>query len=63
MLPIHKIVCPTDFSDPSYEGLKVAKEFAEQFSAVLILEKSKYHTVATSKQFAVNPGEKNRCAS
>ncbi|MGD2099295.1 MAG: universal stress protein [Desulfobacterales bacterium] len=37
MLPIHKIVCPTDFSDPSYEGLKVAKEFAEHFSAELIL--------------------------
>lgn len=37
MLPIHKIVCPTDFSDPSYEGLKVAKEFAEHFSAELIV--------------------------
>ena len=37
LLPIHKIVCPTDFSDPSYEGLKVAGEFAEHFSAELIL--------------------------
>jgi nucleotide-binding universal stress UspA family protein len=37
MLPIKKIVCPTDFSDPSYEGLKVAGEFAEHFSAELIL--------------------------
>jgi len=37
MLPIKKIVCPTDFSDPSYEGLKVAREFAEHFSAELIL--------------------------
>jgi nucleotide-binding universal stress UspA family protein len=37
MLPIKKIVCPTDFSDPSYEGLKVAREFAGHFSAELIL--------------------------
>ena len=37
MLPIKKIVCPTDFSDPSYEGLKVARELAEHFSAELIL--------------------------
>ncbi|MGD2188182.1 MAG: universal stress protein [Desulfobacterales bacterium] len=37
MLPIKKIVCPTDFSDPSYEGLSVAQEFAAHFSAELIL--------------------------
>jgi nucleotide-binding universal stress UspA family protein len=37
MLPIKKIVCPTDFSDPADEGLKVAREFAEHFSAELIL--------------------------
>lgn len=37
MLPVKKVVCPTDFSDPSYEGLKVAGEFAEHFSAELIL--------------------------
>ena len=37
MLPIKKIVCPTDFSEQSYEGLKVAREFAEHFSAKLIL--------------------------
>ncbi|MGD2038868.1 MAG: universal stress protein [Desulfobacterales bacterium] len=37
MLPIKKIVCPTDFSDPSYEGLRVAREFAAHFSAELIL--------------------------
>jgi nucleotide-binding universal stress UspA family protein len=37
MLPIKKIVCPTDFSEPSYQGLKVAREFAEHFSAKLIL--------------------------
>jgi nucleotide-binding universal stress UspA family protein len=37
MLPIKKILCPTDFSEPSYEGLKGAHELAEQFSAELIL--------------------------
>ncbi len=37
MLPIKKIVCPTDFSDPAYEGLKLAREFAEHFSAELLL--------------------------
>ena len=37
MLPIKKIVCPTDFSDPAYEGLKAATEMAEHFQAELIL--------------------------
>jgi nucleotide-binding universal stress UspA family protein len=37
MLPINKIVCPTDFSDPSYEGLKAAIELAEHFQADLIV--------------------------
>lgn len=37
MFPVKKILCPTDFSEPSYEGLKVANELAEQFSAELIL--------------------------
>jgi nucleotide-binding universal stress UspA family protein len=37
MLPITKIICPTDFSDPSYEGLKAANELTEHFSAELIL--------------------------
>jgi len=37
MLPINKIVCPTDFSEPSYEGLKVAGELAEHFQAELLL--------------------------
>jgi nucleotide-binding universal stress UspA family protein len=37
MLPIHKIVCPTDFSDPAYEGLKAAIELADHFQAELIL--------------------------
>lgn len=35
MLPIEKIVCPTDFSDPAHEALAVACELAAHFSAEL----------------------------
>jgi len=35
MLPIKNILCPTDFSDPSYEALKVADELAAHFGAKL----------------------------
>ncbi len=35
MLPIKNILCPTDFSDPSYEALKVADELAAHFGATL----------------------------
>ncbi|HVP36691.1 MAG TPA: universal stress protein [Terriglobales bacterium] len=37
MLPFKKILCPTDFSQPSYEALKEANELAEHFSAELLL--------------------------
>jgi len=37
MFDVDKIICPTDFSDPSYEGLKKAIEIAEHFTAELIL--------------------------
>jgi len=37
MLPVKKILCPTDFSEPSYEALKVANELALNFSAELLL--------------------------
>ena len=37
MLPLKKIVWPTDFSDPSYAGLKIATELAIQFSAQMLL--------------------------
>jgi universal stress protein A len=37
MLPIKKICCPTDFSEPSYEALKVACEMATHFKAELFL--------------------------
>ena len=35
MLPIKNILCPTDFSDPSYEALKTADELAVHFGAAL----------------------------
>lgn len=33
MLPIKKILAPTDFSEPSFEGLKAADELTRHFSA------------------------------
>ncbi|MFZ7110991.1 MAG: universal stress protein [Desulfatiglandales bacterium] len=37
MLPIKKILCPTDFSEPSYKGVDTANELAAHHSAELIL--------------------------
>lgn len=37
MLTINKILCPTDFSEPSYKALNIANEIAKQYSAELIL--------------------------
>ncbi|MCK9275425.1 MAG: universal stress protein [Syntrophales bacterium] len=37
MLPIRKILCPTDFSEPSYTGMERANELARHFSAELIM--------------------------
>ncbi|MGB2984193.1 MAG: universal stress protein [Candidatus Bipolaricaulia bacterium] len=37
MLPFKRILCPTDFSEPSHAGIKAAVEMAERFSAELIL--------------------------
>jgi universal stress protein A len=37
MLPITKIFCPTDFSEPSYKALKEANDLAKHFNAELIL--------------------------
>jgi nucleotide-binding universal stress UspA family protein len=37
MLPIKRILCPTDFSDPSYEAIKAASELASHFGAEMIL--------------------------
>lgn len=35
--PISKILCPTDFSDPSLEAVKAAVELAKHFDAHLLL--------------------------
>ncbi|MGQ9646882.1 MAG: universal stress protein [Thermodesulfobacteriota bacterium] len=35
MLPIKRILCPTDFSEPSYEAIKVAGELAFHFGSEL----------------------------
>lgn len=35
MFPVKKILCPTDFSEPSYEALARAAEFARHFGAHL----------------------------
>jgi nucleotide-binding universal stress UspA family protein len=37
ILPLRKILCPTDFSEPSYEALEVAIELASNFSAELCM--------------------------
>jgi nucleotide-binding universal stress UspA family protein len=37
MLPIKKILFPTDFSEPSYEALKAATEVASHFSAEMVV--------------------------
>jgi nucleotide-binding universal stress UspA family protein len=37
MLSIKKILCPTDFSEPSYVGLETANDIALHFVAELIL--------------------------
>jgi nucleotide-binding universal stress UspA family protein len=37
MLQVKKILCPIDFSDPSYEALSAADDLASRFSAELVL--------------------------
>lgn len=37
MLPLKKIICPTDFSDPSREAVRVATELASHFGAEILL--------------------------
>jgi nucleotide-binding universal stress UspA family protein len=37
MLPIRKILCPTDFSEPSLKGVATAEEMAKHFGAELLL--------------------------
>ncbi|MFH1135340.1 MAG: universal stress protein [Pseudomonadota bacterium] len=37
MLPFKKILCPTDFSEPSYQALDAARELAAAFSSSLLV--------------------------
>jgi nucleotide-binding universal stress UspA family protein len=37
MLPVRKLLVPTDFSEPSYRGVKAADELAREFGAEMIL--------------------------
>jgi len=50
MLPFRKILCPTDFSQPSYEALKVGSELARHFKAQLCV----VHVVSLTP-IATNP--------
>ena len=43
MLPVRKLLVPTDFSEPSYRGVKAADELARHFGAELIM----IHVVTT----------------
>lgn len=45
MLPVRKILVPTDFSEPSYKGVKAADELAVHFGAELLL----IHVVSSSQ--------------
>ena len=36
-MPPRKVLCPTDFSDPSYKALETARQLADRFSAELVL--------------------------
>ena len=51
MLPFKKILCPTDFSEPSYEALKIANELALHFSSELFV----VHVVAPVPLFPAAP--------
>ncbi len=52
MLPLTKIICPTDFSEPSYEAVKIAKELGSYFAAELVL----LHVVPPAPFIPVVPG-------
>lgn len=54
MLKIKRILWPTDFSEPSFEAFKVAKEMALQFRAELYL----VHIVTPFPPFAPAPKDK-----
>jgi len=51
---IKKILWPTDFSEPSYEALKVAKQMAQHFNAELYL----VHVITPLPPFAPPPKDR-----
>jgi len=52
MLLFKKILCPTDFSEPSYKALKAANELAMEFKSELIL----IHVLSPIQAFPTSPG-------
>lgn len=54
MLPLKKILLPTDFSEPSYDALKIGKEKAMLYSAELFF----MHVTPTLARFAPSPKDK-----
>jgi nucleotide-binding universal stress UspA family protein len=52
MLPIHTVLCPLDFSEPSYKALQVAIEMAAHFQAELVL----VHVVPAAPGIPADPG-------
>ena len=52
MLPLRKIVCPTDFSVPSLDGVATANELALHFGAEVLL----VHVVPPVPVVAATPG-------
>lgn len=52
MLLFKKILCPTDFSEPSYKALKAANDLAKEFSSDLIL----IHVLSPMQVFPTSPG-------
>src|SRR5512146_272123 len=51
MFPVKTVLCPTDFSEPSHQALKVAGELASQVGAGLLL----VHVVPVMPALANDP--------
>jgi len=51
MLPFHTILCPLDFSEPSYKALHCAAEVASHFQAELVI----VHVIAPGHQIPPDP--------
>ena len=52
MLLFKKILCPTDFSEPSYKALKAADELAKEFKSELII----VHVLTPVQLYPTAPG-------